>query len=193
MRHRPWRHRASEYLELASTLAATPAVAAHVANRIVPGKLVSRWLPICLIHPCAAATDSERHRMQAVIDPELVILANWLQRTSVAPKQLAAYPIERLLRELDRAYDRTIASRAATLAAHEDYRRKMNAGRRHAGRYLCLECRTVNAHAAGCTRDDEFRLELPQSARPPRKDASTSRWRQFARAMGERFQHALGF
>lgn len=60
-------------------------------------------------------------------------------------------------------------------------------GSKYSCHALCLECRRVNAHGSGCTRNAELVIALPIKARPPRHDASQARWKQFFRACGTWF------
>ena len=133
-----------------------------------------------------AATLSVRlkTRLDATRTPHeraLTFLLQFLVGLQRAPEQIQQVAPERLVR----LFDHFEAERQRR--RHDDRTkrsgRSCHPGHVHQGRWLCLSCRRVNAHAAECGRNATDHVPLPIGARVPRHDASRMRWHQFGRAM----------
>lgn len=121
------------------------------------------------------------------------MLALWLARMkTMTPKKAGAMNATRIISMLERQEIKNAEKRAEDVASKAAYERRKRAGKIHGGgwfskhcsRVLCLDCRGINAHAAGCAKDYNRECPLPVGARVPKRDASGMRWKQFGESMG---------
>lgn len=137
-----------------------------------------------------------RYKLTKANPAQRLFIASYrLRLLRLGPTRIRRSPEEKIVQRLAIAleeFKQQEAARAEASRKHVDARTRAERGMRtrgggfaqHLPRILCLECRRVNAHGSGCSRDLDVRVALPIAARPPRHDASNGRWKQFFHAVG---------